>query len=355
MCRRTDFHLGYHGSFCEDVSHQESETLQLQDLLKVLDLKTLIITNKDDAHADALIDLGDGCLGAGQMIRLNTEDLFKTVSFNITERSLNLSMSDSGVSCSLNDLSGAWYRRPLDPDIPADVAPGIAKFFRDEGWEVIQGIFSCCRDVKCLPRPDFAVPPRNKIHQLHLASKMGFNVPKSLISNQFDRLLTFARDQGPCVIKGLRWPSIREEQRIVSLYARDVSWRYLKQREKDFKMPVPVFLQEKISKTIDVRVVVIGKHCFFVGMASKNNSIVDIRDVEPQDIEYSVISDPPSGMFDKIREFLSSSGLIYSSLDFVVDKDGVWWFLENNPNGQFYWLERETGLPMRRALLAELA
>ncbi len=40
----------------------------------------------------------------------------------------------------------------------------------------------------------------------------------------------------------------------------------------------------------------------------------------------------------------------FGALDFAVDDAGSWWFYEINPNGQWFWIERQTGLPISAAL-----
>jgi glutathione synthase/RimK-type ligase-like ATP-grasp enzyme len=51
-----------------------------------------------------------------------------------------------------------------------------------------------------------------------------------------------------------------------------------------------------------------------------------------------------------VRALLDRLGLRFGALDFVVTPDGEWWFLECNPNGQWAWIEDETGLPIASAL-----
>jgi hypothetical protein len=50
---------------------------------------------------------------------------------------------------------------------------------------------------------------------------------------------------------------------------------------------------------------------------------------------------------------MCSLELTFGALDFAVDAAGSWWFYEINPNGQWLWIERQTGLPIA-ASLAEL-
>ena len=38
--------------------------------------------------------------------------------------------------------------------------------------------------------------------------------------------------------------------------------------------------------------------------------------------------------------FARKGGICFGSVDFAVDKDGQWWFLEINEQGQFLWLDQ---------------
>jgi hypothetical protein len=43
-------------------------------------------------------------------------------------------------------------------------------------------------------------------------------------------------------------------------------------------------------------------------------------------------------------------GLRYGALDFIVDRDGTAFFLENNPGGQFLFAEIHANLPISAAI-----
>lgn len=60
--------------------------------------------------------------------------------------------------------------------------------------------------------------------------------------------------------------------------------------------------------------------------------------------------DVPPDLVKSLIQYLDVFGLNYGAFDFVVEPDGTWRFLECNPNGQWLWLEHETGLPIARAL-----
>jgi hypothetical protein len=53
---------------------------------------------------------------------------------------------------------------------------------------------------------------------------------------------------------------------------------------------------------------------------------------------------------------MAESGLLMASMDFSVDRDGRYYFLESNPaGGQYGWLEARTGLRLTEAVAGLLA
>jgi hypothetical protein len=63
----------------------------------------------------------------------------------------------------------------------------------------------------------------------------------------------------------------------------------------------------------------------------------------------------PPGVVKKTLEFMGSLGLHFGRLDFLIDEEDSWWFLEVNPNGQFGWLDprNERGVLSAIAAAAE--
>jgi predicted ATP-grasp superfamily ATP-dependent carboligase len=64
----------------------------------------------------------------------------------------------------------------------------------------------------------------------------------------------------------------------------------------------------------------------------------------------------PDAVEQGIRRFMTESGLLLASMDFSVDRDGRYYFLESNPaGGQYGWLEAKTGVPLTEAVADLLA
>ena len=108
----------------------------------------------------------------------------------------------------------------------------------------------------------------------------------------------------------------------------------------------PVQLQEYIDKEYELRVTIIKNKVMAVRIDSQlhDQTKVDWRmftDLNPHSI-YKL----PDHIQKSCREFLRRQNLLYGAMDFIVTPKGKYVFLENNPFGQYLWLERKTGQPI---------
>ncbi|GAA4535164.1 hypothetical protein GCM10023175_00350 [Pseudonocardia xishanensis] len=107
----------------------------------------------------------------------------------------------------------------------------------------------------------------------------------------------------------------------------------------------PTLLQEYIQKRSEVRVTVIGGDVHAVEFEPRDlEETIDWSQLH-SGLEYRVIL-LPEDLQTRIRKFVTWYGLEFSALDFARSTSGDLIFLENNPNGAWYWLELETGLPL---------
>lgn len=108
-------------------------------------------------------------------------------------------------------------------------------------------------------------------------------------------------------------------------------------------------LQELVPKQHEVRLTVVDGHFFAARIdAASEAARIDWRS-DYYSISYSAM-ETPAGIRSPVRALLQSLGLRFGALDLIVDPDGQWWFLECNPNGQWAWIEEETGLPIAAAI-----
>ncbi len=184
--------------------------------------------------------------------------------------------------------------------------------------------------------------------QLAAAQQLGFAVPATLVSNSLDDIKEFIAAHGPVVYKALRWTPYRRDGVEYTTWTEPVEAADLDASVE----AAPHLFQARVDKVADVRVTVIGERVFCVRIDSETG-LLDWRSDYDQ-LTYTVV-DPPPGVEQALRAFLDRFGLTFGAFDFAVAGDGTWQFLELNPNGQWGWLEDQTGLPLTAAFADLLA
>ena len=111
--------------------------------------------------------------------------------------------------------------------------------------------------------------------------------------------------------------------------------------------------QRRIVPSYEVRLIAVGIDLFAARIDSpsgRDGEITDWRAYQRTTrISYTPI-DVPGEIRAGVQGFLAALDLLYGALDFMVTADGQWHFLECNPNGQFAFVEYETGLPVADAV-----
>lgn len=112
--------------------------------------------------------------------------------------------------------------------------------------------------------------------------------------------------------------------------------------------------QKWVSKAYEARVVVIGEHITTAAIRTDSPAgYVDWR-ADYDNLAYA-LSEPPAEVIGGVRRLMTATGLVYGALDFVVQPNGTWTFLEVNAAGQYGWIEDKTGAPLTDQLADLLA
>jgi glutathione synthase/RimK-type ligase-like ATP-grasp enzyme len=102
-------------------------------------------------------------------------------------------------------------------------------------------------------------------------------------------------------------------------------------------------------------VTVVGQKTFVVAIHSQDTeeTQIDWRKGSNISLEHTVI-DLPDDVRSRCISLVERLGLRFGAIDLIRDRSGDFWFLEINPNGQWAWIERRTGLPITAAIVDEL-
>ncbi|WP_159046311.1 MvdC/MvdD family ATP grasp protein [Streptomyces sp. MMG1121] len=259
-----------------------------------------------------------------------------------------LSIDDSLID--LSCVTSVWYRRPGDFALSDKLSPEEDRWLRAECRSLFQGFWSGEFLPQWVSNPEAIRKASLKAAQLKVAMEMGFTVPRFTITNDVDRASRFiASCRQGTIVKTLGNPSISYPDLNGTIYTHLVS-----NQDMDLISSVrfgPTYLQECIKKRMDVRVTVIGEKVFAVGIDSQNfeESSIDFRRSQIYTLPHHPI-ELPRNLSRLSIELVGRLGLRFGAIDFILTPDGDYIFLEINPNGQWYWLEEITGLPLVAAM-----
>lgn len=317
----------------------------------------LVVTASLDPHADAVQDALDE-LGVGYF-RLHPRELLSDYA---VEAEVGCPESWNVV---IQHQDGRSFRMPQEGLVgyfrkPQPVEPGpltaegeAAEFAAAEGGALVRSILRM-PGVPWFPSPDRVRRASAKLPQLATALASGLSVPKTLVTSSAKQAAAFANAQGGSVVckRVGAQPVLTSEQLV--LYTTRVSEADLLEFPETIEQ-APLLLQEEIAKEYELRVVVIGGEVIACRIESQSveESRIDWRIVDPFDLKHEIV-ELPAEVTAAIRSFTFAESLDFAVIDMAVTPEGHHVFFENNPNGQWYWVELLTGFPIAGRVAAHL-
>jgi hypothetical protein len=304
-----------------------------------------IFTEPGDYHAAAISwgirERGHRC----ELVILSDLPQKATISWSTSSDQQNSVFSDVfGAQVQLHEMDRCWLRRPNPAILPigihlGDVAPA------EEAWSCLQRglIGSLSAGRFCVNAAAANDVGRRKIHQLDVARKVGLNVPNTLITNDGEAAREFAnantRSGKKTVIKGLSSPLWElDDGGFAVLETANIN---ASQIHDDELRIAPCIFQTEIPKAFEVRATVMGKSIFAAQLKSQQvaGASLDYRQAANWANLGCESIEVPEAVAILIFDFQNHLGLNFGTMDFIVDVDGKWTFLETNPQGQFLWIE----------------
>lgn len=310
----------------------------------------LLATNKRDITTDFIVlELRHRGI---EFVRLNTEDLAAAiVSYRPNEGGAWRFMFGER-EFSLSGVTAGYYRRPHAPDPPGNVVDPAVRDYCTEEWSAVLRSLWNALEGRWLNSPFSILRAEDKPRQLTLAHELGFNVPETLITNDYDQASTFV-DGLNVIGKPLRKALIERGETGEVLFTSRLD--NLAPEDRNAVALAPIILQREVRKQCDIRATVVGDVVFAAGIYSQDQeeTKVDWRKGSRLDLRHEIVELPT-----KIREqcvgLARRLNLSFGAVDLILDKEGRYWFLEINPNGQWAWIERRTGLPISSAIVDRL-
>jgi glutathione synthase/RimK-type ligase-like ATP-grasp enzyme len=186
--------------------------------------------------------------------------------------------------------------------------------------------------------------------QLHIATRCGLSVPRTLVTNDKETVIDFAEAvDGPVVCKMLSSLVLSEQGVPHMTYTTPIDARTI---DSAALATTAHLIQEWVPKKYEARMTMVGQRAFAVAIrATSERGGVDWRS-DYGSLEYCRI-DPPPVIVAVAARFLQRLGLTFGAFDFVITPNDEWVMLECNPAGQWLWLQDEVGVEIA-AGIAEL-
>jgi len=253
----------------------------------------------------------------------------------------------------LQDFNSIWYRRPRGVMLDKFVlSKGGLDFALDEWQTFINNTYDLMDKPLWVSHPNILRKASNKLLQLKVARSVGFNIPKSLITNDSILAKDFIEScQGKVIVKstGKGWVYDSDNNSVKYVLTNKLSTKDIKNL---FKLePSPVTFQEEILKDFEVRVNIVGQKCHAIKIDSQKSKISNV-DWRRYDIEKTMYSEfiLPDNIEEKCFQICKYFGLEFGAIDLICQPDGNYTFLEVNGNGQFLWAEKLSDVKISESL-----
>jgi ATP-grasp ribosomal peptide maturase len=285
------------------------------------------------------------------VFRIDTGDFPQrlTLAATIIDQGWRGKLMTHGATVELEQVQSVYYRRPTQFVFPGEMSQADALLATAESRHGFGGIFAAL-DTLWVNDPSLTARAEYKPLQLRVAVRAGLLVPPTLVTSDYSAAVEFAAAHGPVVYKPLSSLVLGDQdgQPLIT-YTTRVDMAAVDPLQ--FALTTNL-LQRWVPKVVDCRVTMVGRRPFAAAVkADSPAGYVDWR------ADYSCLTYSPIEVPDHVTtgmiHYLNTFGLRFAAFDFGIDRDGRWWFYEANANGEWLWIEIETGLEIS-ASIAEL-
>ncbi|MCG6135470.1 MAG: MvdD family ATP-grasp ribosomal peptide maturase [Nostoc sp. LLA-1] len=251
-------------------------------------------------------------------------------------------ITDGEQKLDLSEVSSVWYRRMrYGQKIPNSMDKQYRDASINECRATLRGMIASLQGFH-LDKMFNVDRANNKQLQLQAAREIGLLTPRTLTSNNLETVKQFAQEcQQGIVTKMLSSFAIYDVQgRENVVFTTPVTNDDLENLEGLHFCPMT--FQENVPKALELRTTIVGHRIFTAAVDSQilAGSTYDwrlegmalLKNWQPYNL--------PEDMEKKLLKLMNYFGLNYGAIDIIVTPDNRYIFLEINPVGEFFWLEK---------------
>lgn len=275
-------------------------------------------------------------------IRLNNTDFITSIKIVLNNESEDIDIEvNKTYSFKISEITSFIHRKgSLHFSIPENLTSTLLKMYLEVEYETCSDLVHRALENFANFGSELKAGHLNKLNTLKLAKSVGLKIPSTIVTNSRLELLDFYNRYSSVITKPIS-KSYRLELEPGVIYAysgtHSINLLNLDSMTKDI---APCLLQENIKKKYEIRTFFLDGNCYSMAILSQNDPRTqqDYRNYSIGNPNRYVPYNLPKIISDKIKRLMSKLSLNTGSLDFVVDMEGDYIFLEVNPSGQFGWL-----------------
>lgn len=316
-------------------------------------MSVLIITHSEDNESVARVAEAIARKG-GHAIRFDTDRYPSEVRLSAyygTSGDERLTLTNEEGEFDLRDVTAIWHRRlNLGARLPATLDKQLRHASLGEASAAAHGMLASLKAFR-MDHLHHIRHAENKQLQLQIARELGLNIPRTLTTNDPAAVRAFAKScEGAMVTKMLSSFAIYDEGKELVVFTNPVKPEDLD--DLSGLSLCPTTFQELLAKSLEIRVTVVGHRVMSASIDSqvsprathdwRRDGVRMLEDWQPYQL--------PLEIEEKILRLMDYFSLNYGAIDVILTPDGRHVFLELNPCGEFFWLERAPGLPVSEAI-----
>lgn len=283
--------------------------------------------------------------------RINQEDVIEDFALDFLGRIMWLKVNKLQLKIDLNKVEVVFWRgEGLNQKVNLSAKSDVETYLKNNyarDWRIVVEAVEYMLSQNAL----FIGSPHherngNKIVDLVKAVECGFLVPKSILcTSSFDLDCFFENKDKIFKHHGKRAHIVNKELAISSSNTRSFN------REiKDSSIPLKfgaTFFQQNMEKHFEAKVLFVCGEIIPLGIFSQFNKgecALDYRVKMSEEFLRLGNIHLPEEIDRQIRIYVADLGLNICVIDFIIDEDGNFTFLEVNPMGRFHWIYKITNI-----------
>ncbi|MBF9135223.1 ATP-grasp ribosomal peptide maturase [Plantactinospora sp. S1510] len=248
----------------------------------------------------------------------------------------------------LEEVRAVYFRRPEPARLPGALDPYERRWAAREAELGFGGLLAALPHARWVNDPRANAAADRKPRQLAVATGHGMTVPQTLVTNDPEEARRFvAAATGGAIYKPFHMrPYVdADTDQLMALATTPVTAGDI----TDAVAGTAHLFQHQVPKAYELRVTAVGDRLFAARIDAHSEAAkIDWR-TDYANLAYAAV-DLPKQVSKQLHAIRTSLRLTYAAFDLIVTPDGDYVFLEVNPDGQWAWIEHETGLPIAAAL-----